>query len=80
MWEEKDGYLRKEFSFSSFDDAQKFVNQAAEIAKAENHHPVVIWDYDKVIIRSSTHSAGHVVTKKDHELANRIDNLQNNEV
>lgn len=77
MWEEKDGYLSKEFSFSSFDDAQKFVNRVAEVAKAENHHPVVIWDYNKVIIQSSTHSAGNSVTEKDHNLTKEIDNLQN---
>lgn len=76
MWQEKDGYLQKEFSFSSFDDALKFVNQVAVVAEAENHHPVVIWDYDKVVIQSSTHSAGHVVTEKDNKLANKVDSLR----
>lgn len=75
MWQEKDGYLRKEFSFSSFDDALKFVNQTAKVAEAENHHPKIVWDYDKVTVQSSTHSEGHIVTEKDHSLANKVDAL-----
>jgi ribonuclease HI len=75
MWQTKDNYLEKIFEFDSFGDAISFINQVAEVANAEDHHPKIIIDYNKVTLQSSTHSAGSVVTEKDHLLADKIDAL-----
>jgi len=76
MWQEKDTYLEKQFSFESFELAIEFINSVSELAKRLNHHPKIINEYNKVWIELTTHSEGGV-TDKDRELAKEIDKLQN---
>jgi 4a-hydroxytetrahydrobiopterin dehydratase len=47
-----------------------FVNRVAELAEAENHHPVIAIHYNEVTLRWWTHTAGGV-TDRDRELAAR---------
>lgn len=75
MWQKKDNYLEKTFSFDSFGDAVAFVNKVADIANEQDHHPKIIIDYTEVTLQITTHSAGNTVTEKDHLLAQRIDTL-----
>jgi ribonuclease HI/pterin-4a-carbinolamine dehydratase len=75
MWQTNENSIEKTFQFDSFGDAITFVNQVAEIANQENHHPKIAIDYSTVLIQSSTHSAGDTITEKDHVLANKIDEL-----
>lgn len=75
MWQTKDNYLEKVFEFDSFGDAITFVNKVAGVANAEDHHPKIIVDYRTVTLQTNTHSAGDVVTEKDHLLADKLDSL-----
>lgn len=75
MWQTKENYLEKTFSFDSFGDAITFVNQVADVANAENHHPTITVDYKQVTLQTSTHTAGNTITERDHLLADKIDAL-----
>lgn len=73
-WQDND-CLEKEFTFQNFSDAMIFVNKVAEITEEMNHHPeIIIHDYNKVTIKTITHSEGKI-TKKDHELAEKVDDI-----
>ena len=74
-WDEDDGALRKDFRFKDFAEALAFVNQVGEAAEEADHHPDVDIRWSTVTLRLSTHSAGHVVTDRDRELAARIDGM-----
>jgi 4a-hydroxytetrahydrobiopterin dehydratase len=75
MWIEKDNKLKAEFQFEDFISAFGFMTKVAMLAEKMNHHPFWSNVYNKVSIELSTHEAGDVVTKNDHELAKAIDNL-----
>lgn len=75
-WVEADGALVKEFDKGDFDGALAFVTAVADVARELDHHPDVDIRWSRVTLRLSTHSAGRI-TAKDHELARRIDDLDN---
>ncbi len=74
-WKEGINALTKEFKFETFKKAIDFINKVADIAESQNHHPEIINIYNRVILKLSTHDAGDVVTQKDRELAEAIDQL-----
>lgn len=74
-WEEEGGALRQDFRFEDFAGALAFVNRVGEVAEQMNHHPDIDIRWNTVTLRLSTHSAGHVVTSADRDLAARIDGL-----
>lgn len=47
-----------EFKFKDFKEAMEFVNQVAEIANGEGHHPDIHIYYNKVLIELWTHNIG----------------------
>ena len=51
------------------------MTKVALSAEKMDHHPLWTNVYNTVEIWLSTHSAGDVVTEKDHKLAKRIDAL-----
>lgn len=64
----------KEFVFKDFVKAISFVNQVADIAETEGHHPdISIW-YNRVRLELSTHSQGGL-TQNDFILAAKIDDI-----
>lgn len=65
--------IRKEFKFKDFLGAIAFVNQVAEIAEQENHHPDIHIFYRKVIIELWTHDIGGL-SENDFILAAKIEN------
>jgi len=66
------GLLIKEFEFNDFEAALSFVNKVGEIAQSKNHHPnILIHDYKKVRIETSTHSENGI-TEKDLDLVKAI--------
>ena len=66
----------KNFEFENFREAVNFINKVAEIAEQENHHPdMVLHDYNQLEIKLTTHSAPGL-TKKDFDVALRIDELR----
>lgn len=68
-------HLTKTFEFSDFKASMSFVNQIAEIAEKNNHHPNIAINFNKVEITTTTHSEGNRVTDKDEKLALEIEAL-----
>jgi 4a-hydroxytetrahydrobiopterin dehydratase len=75
MWEEKGQALYKQFVFQNFSEAFGFMSRVALEAEKMDHHPKWTNTYNKVEIWLSTHSAGDIVTEKDHKLAEKIDGI-----
>lgn len=75
MWQEQDHQLYRAFRFADFKEAFAFMTKVAMVAEKMDHHPTWTNTYNQVDIRLSTHSAGNVVTEKDHALAKAIDKL-----
>lgn len=73
-WEHDKKSIERVFEFEDFTEAIDFVNQVAEIAEEEDHHPDIDVRYNKVRLELSTHSAGGL-TELDFTLAERIDTL-----
>lgn len=77
MWKEEDNALVKTFKFKNFIDAFAFMTKAAIWAEKYNHHPEWTNVYNRVEVKLTSHDAGNVVTEKDHQLANKMDQLYN---
>ncbi|MGX5819930.1 4a-hydroxytetrahydrobiopterin dehydratase [Chitinophaga lutea] len=75
MWQEKNRQLYRAFRFPDFRDAFAFMTKVALTAEKMDHHPTWTNTYNQVEIWLSTHSAGDVVTDKDHALAAAIDKI-----
>jgi 4a-hydroxytetrahydrobiopterin dehydratase len=75
MWEEKNNFLIKTFTFQNFQEAFGFMTRVAFIAEQMNHHPNWSNVYNKVIIELTTHDAGNKITEKDRNLAKAIDKI-----
>lgn len=74
-WEIKNGLLSKNFQFADFSQAIKFINQVAQAANRQDHHPdIYLHDYSQVEIRLVSHDQGQI-TDQDHRLAEEIDKL-----
>lgn len=67
--------LAKTFKFRSFPEAISFMVRAGFEAEAMNHHPEWTNVYNKVEVRLNTHDAGGKVTRKDVELAGKLDGI-----
>lgn len=74
MWQAEDKQLYRKFEFKDFDEAFAFMTEVAAQAKALNHHPRWINEWNTVEVWLSTHSAGKV-TDKDRLLAAKIDSI-----
>ena len=74
-WVETDGALYRQFAFNDFAEAFSFMTRVAAIAEAQNHHPdwSNSWNTVEISLRSHDKSA---ITKRDHDLAKAIDELQ----
>lgn len=66
--------ISKTFLFKNYNQTMKFVNQVAEIADAENHHPVMHVYYSKVVVELWTHSIGGL-SENDFIVAAKISEL-----
>jgi len=75
MWKEENNRLKKTFRFGDFTEAFSFMMRVAFVAEKMNHHPQWTNTYNTVSFELSTHDAGDVVTKLDHQLAEAIDKL-----
>jgi len=74
-WTTKGDVLKKTYVFEDFGEAIEFVNDVAEMAEEENHHPDIrIFSYKNVEISLTTHDEGGL-TDKDYRLAAKIDIL-----
>ncbi|MBK9400386.1 MAG: 4a-hydroxytetrahydrobiopterin dehydratase [Bacteroidetes bacterium] len=75
MWIEKDNKLTKTFKFKDFTEAFGFMTRVAFIAEKMNHHPDWRNVYNTVEISLNTHDAGGVITDRDKNLAEKIDQI-----
>ena len=66
--------LHRDFRFKNFKQAMAFVNQVAEIAEAEGHHPDISIFYNQVTIELWTHAVGGL-SENDFIVAAKIDVL-----
>jgi 4a-hydroxytetrahydrobiopterin dehydratase len=74
-WSCTSNALHKKYTFQSFLPGIQFVNKIAEAAESAGHHPDITINYNVVSIDLSTHSEGGV-TKKDFDLASKIDQIR----
>ena len=75
MWKEEKNSLYKKFQFSNFISAFSFMTRVAILAEKADHHPTWKNTWNMVEIWLSTHDAGNIVTLKDRDLANAIDEV-----
>jgi len=73
-WSHLGKSIQKKYTLKAFAPAMSLVNEIAEIAEKEQHHPDITINYNVVGISLSTHSEGGV-TQKDFDLAQQIDKL-----
>ena len=73
-WDKVDKAIERTIEFDDFLGAIDFVDQVAEIAEEEDHHPDIQIRYNKVTLTLSTHHESGL-TSRDFEVAERIDNL-----
>ena len=64
--------ISKIFSFKTFLDAIRFVNEVARLAEKEGHHPDMIITYNKVTLHLTTHAIKGL-SENDFILAAKID-------
>lgn len=73
---EEGNTLKALFEFGDFLEAVDFVNQVADVAIQEEHHPdIFLHDYKNVTITTTTHDEGNTITQKDRDLADKIEAL-----
>lgn len=66
--------IKQQFQFKNFKEAMHFVNQVAEIAETEQHHPDIYIFYNKVIIELWTHFIDGL-TENDFIMAAKIESI-----
>ncbi|MFP4379131.1 MAG: 4a-hydroxytetrahydrobiopterin dehydratase [Candidatus Sumerlaeia bacterium] len=67
-------HLVREFEFDDYDQTMKFVNQVADLANQEEHHPDMKVSYGKVTVEIFTHKIDGL-SENDFILAAKIDEL-----
>lgn len=73
-WSEDDTGLHRDFRFSDFATAWRFMGFVAAEAERMDHHPDWSNSYDRVSITLISHDKGRV-TGRDHRLAALIDDI-----
>lgn len=75
-WTLKDQIIDRTFHFQNFKESMKFVNQVADIAEAEGHHPDVYILYSTVRLELTTHDV-QGLSVNDFIVAAKIDQIPN---
>ena len=73
-WKIEQSTLTRTFRFRDFAGSMAFVNQVAEIAEQEGHHPDLHISWNKVRVELTTHAI-HGLSENDFILAAKIDQL-----
>ena len=71
---EDHGTLSKEFRFSHFAETMRFVNQMADLAEEQGHHPDFCVHYDRLDVQLSTHAI-RGLSENDFIMAARLNKL-----
>jgi 4a-hydroxytetrahydrobiopterin dehydratase len=70
-------WIEKRFRFKEFMDAIHFVNQVAELAEQEQHHPMIAIDYKLVTLKLTTWAEGGL-TELDVQSVQEIEKIYQN--
>jgi len=73
-WTVGEKTIEREFHFQDFRQSMAFVNQVADLAEKQNHHPDISIAYGKVKLVLSTHKVSGL-SLNDFILAAKIDRL-----
>lgn len=68
--------IRKQFKFKDFKKAMEFVNEVADLAESEGHHPDIKIVYNKVQLDLFTHAVGGL-SENDFIMASKINKIRN---
>ena len=66
--------IEKAYSFASYYQTMAFVNAVAFVAHGHNHHPELLVEHGRCVVRWRTHDVAGL-TKADFDCAARIDSL-----
>jgi len=78
-WTYEADSISKDFIFRDFIEAFSFLSRVALLSEQQSHHPEWSGVYNQVHIRFTTHDAGGI-TKKDIEMARRIETMLNTHI
>lgn len=67
--------IRREFRFKNFVKAMAFVDQVADIAEVEDHHPDIHIHYNRVVLELWTHAIKGL-SENDFIVAAKIDQMK----
>lgn len=70
----EDSKIERKFKFKNFVKAMKFVNEIADIAESEGHHPDIIINYNRVTIQLTTHAIKGL-SENDFIMASKIESI-----
>lgn len=70
----KHDILIRDYIFDSDESTNNFVSNILNLAKEENHHPLLIAEYHKVILSWSSHEK-RAITDLDYKLAKKSDDF-----
>lgn len=73
-WSLRDSLIERDYKFKGFEQAMEFVNEVADVAATEDHHPDICISYNKVSLRLTTHKIGGL-TRNDFIMAAKISEL-----
>ena len=74
-WKLNGKKIEREFVFKDFKEAMKFVNNVADLAEGEGHHPDIHIHWNKVMLELWTHSMNGL-SENDFIVAAKINNLK----
>lgn len=73
-WKVQNKKLVKTYKFENYDEVIDFVNDVAEIAKKQKHHPDMIVKYNSVKLTMFDHDANDI-TDRCHKFTNAVDKM-----
>jgi len=79
-WTQTGDALTRTIQRVDFIEALALVLKTAQLAEAANHHPDIDIRYRTVHLSLSTHDAGHKITAKDFDLAQKINELDESDL
>lgn len=75
-WIEADSHIAKDFQFTDYAQTVAFVNEVAALAAAEDHHPDIMFGFNRVRVVFTTHSV-RGISINDLICAARIETMRN---
>jgi 4a-hydroxytetrahydrobiopterin dehydratase len=73
-WERHGDTIVRLFTLKDFRDALSFVNEVADVADAQDHHPDIEISWNKLQLKVWTHVSGGI-TERDFRLASAVDEI-----